>query len=87
MAPAPSRTSKIQGGVWDLTLSGVRQCMGDYGNVEPKHWVVCLTLLFPYFVNIEWKTWPHKGYGENSVGCTEQRPVLLVVLNPFFLRP
>lgn len=48
MAPAPSYWSKIEGGVWDLALSGVRQHTGDYAGVEPKHWMVCFTLLFPF---------------------------------------
>lgn len=89
MAPAPSCTSKIQGGVWDLTLSGVRQCTGDYG-------LFVLGGLFDIVISIfcehrmeslAWVSWDHRGYREISVGCTEQRPVLLVVLNSFFLRP
>lgn len=46
-APAPSYTFKIQEefGIWPSQESS---STGDCGGVEPKHWVVCLTLLFPF---------------------------------------
>lgn len=93
MAPAPSYWSKIEGGVWDLALSGVRQRTGDYAGVEPKHWMVCLTLLFPFLWTKNGKVaglgqlGPQGLWGEqcSNVGCTEQCPVLLVALNSLSL--
>ncbi|KAF2981315.1 hypothetical protein EK904_000017 [Melospiza melodia maxima] len=50
-APAPTCTSEIQGGVWDLGLSGVRQYRGLWRMENLLAWV----------------SWDHKGDRENNL--------------------